>query len=328
MFKKNKGSGVLILSLMAAMLSGMVALGIAKSTSVSMNGAKSTEIGLQAQNYAESKMKYLTFRGYANLAEQGRATISGTTFQDNVVLGNVTDEGNGLSSRQVTVNVFKTGEIGSRATISRKFYSNDANMYVLNENSPSNNLSMKYNNSRYSLKMDGGNEQRLLTHMTVSYSGSLNNLVETGFFNGANLGNAPDASWYYIENIRHSNMSNYYIDQKATNFNNGKIYHRQCRNGAWSAWEEVGGGSSNIVITTGTVSHGQYIPIPSGFTRAQCKYAIWPLKMIDSDRSYSTDSWHYCYVDQNTGKVTTYYRYDSAHILYSCTVQYLCIAMK
>lgn len=328
MLKKNKGSGVLILSLMAAMLSSLIAVGITKSTSVSMNGVKSTEIGIQAQNYAESKMKYLTFRGYSNLAEQARSTIAGTTFQDNVVLGNVTDEGNGLSSRQVTVNVFKTGEIGSRATISRKFYSNDANMYVLNENSPSNNLSMKYNNSRYSLKVDGGNEQRLLTHMTVSYSGSLNNLVETGFFNGANLGNAPDASWYYIENIRHSNMSNYYIDQKATNFNNGKIYHRQCRNGAWSAWEEIGGGSSNIVITTGTVAHGGYIPVPSGFTRAQCKYAVWGYQMPDADRQYNAGSYHFVQVNQSTGQVTCAYTYDSAYYWLYGTVQYLCIAIK
>lgn len=290
MIKKNKGSGVLILSLMAAMLSGMVAVGIAKSTSAFMNGAKSTEIGIQAQNYAESKMKYLTFRGYANLAEQGRAIISGTNFQDNVVIGNVINEGNGLSSRQVTVNVFKTGEAGSRATISRKFYSNDANMYVLNENSPTDNLSLKYGNSRYFVKRNAGNDEKLLTNYTPVYSGDLNNLTETGFFNGANLGSAPDSSWYYIENIRHSNMSNYYIDQKATNFNNGKIYHRQCRNGAWSSWEEFGGGNKfsywwNNFPSSGTAPCDGIIVASSGWNSSLAIYTSGVERLLTSGRS-------------------------------------------
>lgn len=282
MLKKYKGSGILILSLMAAMISSLIAVGISKSTSVSMNSFKSTETSIQAHNYAESKMKYLIFRGYGNLAEQARTTIAGTSFQDNVVLGTIADEGNGLSSRQVTVNVFKSGEAGSRATISRKFYSNDANMYVLNENSPTNSLSLKYANSRFSVKVDGDNEQKLLSNMTVPYSGNLNNLVETGFFNGTNLGNAPDNSWYYIENIRHSNMSNYYIDQKATNFGNGKIYHRQCRNGTWSSWQEVGGGGLNVgpVVSKGSNLSSFVMPY-SGFVYGNFQVAdSWEFRVL------------------------------------------------
>lgn len=224
----------------------MLAVSVAKSSQLAMSSSSSVSASSQAQEYAESKMKYLALNGYNALAAQDRTTISGTSFQDNVVLGDVVDEGNNLSSRLVTVRVFKVGEALSRAALTRKFYSNDSNAYVVNENSPSNKLSMRFDGSNYYAKSDSNNERKLLTHMTQYFSGNLNNLVETGFFNGAGLGNAPDGSWYYIENIRHSNMGNYYIDQKVTNFETAKIYHRQCRNSTWSAWEEVGGGSSGI----------------------------------------------------------------------------------
>lgn len=85
--------------------------------------------------------------------------------------------------------------------------------------------------------------------------------------------------------------------------------------------------NNTISITTGTISHGGTIPLPNGFTRNQCHYAVWPHDMPDGDKSYGSGSYHRTQVNQSTGVVTCRYAYDSSHIQ-NGTAGYLCIAIK
>lgn len=94
-----------------------------------------------------------------------------------------------------------------------------------------------------------------------------------------------------------------------------------------------GGGGSQVAVTSGTISNGGIIPVPNGFTRAQCHYAVWLMKY--GFNTYSTrDVWIFCSVDQSTGKVTcgstSLGEGASApnYPRYSITAQYLCIAVK
>lgn len=85
--------------------------------------------------------------------------------------------------------------------------------------------------------------------------------------------------------------------------------------------------NNTISITTGTISHGGTIPLPNGFTRGECRYAVWSHDMPDGDKSYGRGSYHRTQVNQSTGVVTCRYAYDSSHII-NGTAGYLCIAIK
>lgn len=267
--KKFKGSGLLIMTVVSAAIIGLISVSIAQLHSTSLNSLYSSNIILQARQYAESRVNHLSLQDYNDIKNQGKTQISGTKFKDSITVGSETNN-NGLKSKVVTVDVFYDNEVNSRAQLSKIFYANNSSHYVLNDKSPDTSLSLDYVNSRYIAKASDFDEQKLLTNKTQQYSGNLNNLVETGFFNGSNLGNAPDSDWYYIENIRHSNMSNFYINQRITNFNNNKIYNRQCRNGSWSGWEELGnssgsGGSWITIPASGTAPSNGLIVVTTGW---------------------------------------------------------------
>lgn len=77
---------------------------------------------------------------------------------------------------------------------------------------------------------------------------------------------------------------------------------------------------TNVSITAGTVAHGGTIPLPSGYTRAQCKYAVWPIswtESVDGIDSYNLS------VNQSTGVVTCNHNGGSNR-----TAGYLCVGVK
>lgn len=240
--KKNKGSSFLVMAIISAMMTSIISLSLAKVNQLSNSSFNSSRIAMQSQSIADSKMNFLSLGGYNGISAQNRKEVNGTSYFDSVVVGTEIDVGEGVTSKDVTVNVFHSNEASPRYRLTKTFYSNGNSEYVFNDNDDAARIGLLYSGSRIIARLDN-EEQKLLTSITPVISNSnLNNLTETGFFNGTSLGNAPSSGWFYIENIRCSNMSNSYVDQKATAFDTGKIYHRQCRNGAWSAWNEVGSG--------------------------------------------------------------------------------------
>ena len=90
-----------------------------------------------------------------------------------------------------------------------------------------------------------------------------------------------------------------------------------------------GGGGSQVVVTSGTISNGGIIPVPNGFTRAQCHYAVW--LSHHEVYTYSTNTKHFfCSVDQKTGKVISGMAYgeNASEVRYGMSAEYLCIAVK
>ena len=112
---------------------------------------------MQAQQFARSKMDYLLYKGYDKLQAQQKATVLDTAFKDTVTLGTVSTDADGVSSRVVTVSVYNGNEAAPRATLQQVFYSNDATKYVRNVNSPSNDISIGYNeeNDKVYANVDG-----------------------------------------------------------------------------------------------------------------------------------------------------------------------------
>lgn len=90
------------------------------------------------------------------------------------------------------------------------------------------------------------NGDELLTRKTTVISGTdLNNIKQTGFYNGDGCPNAPGSGWYYYEVISHTHDTNW-VKQIAHDFNSDKIFVRRGQsntgNTAWYPWTEVGSG--------------------------------------------------------------------------------------
>lgn len=81
--------------------------------------------------------------------------------------------------------------------------------------------------------------------------------------------------------------------------------------------------TSDITFTSGTVSSGSAIPLPSGYSRGNCHYAVWMSFSCLEFRGMTLS------VNQSTGIVTANIsddRYDPSTRKLSCS--YLCIAVK
>lgn len=130
---------------------------LSKLQNASFQSLFSSEATMQAQHYAKTKMDYLVFNGYNNLAEQSKTIINDSEFKDTVMLGTVSTDANGISRRTVTVSVYRDNETNPRARLQQVFYSNDANKFVTNGSSATSSISLNYdkdNDKLYAL-VDG-----------------------------------------------------------------------------------------------------------------------------------------------------------------------------
>ena len=119
-------------------------LSLSRLQNASFQSLFSSETTMQAQHFARSKMDYLIYKGYNELAVQDKKVIDGSTFKDSVALGNVTTDTDGVSHRLVTVSVYNGDESQPRTKLQQVFYSNDANKFVTNGSSATSSISLNY----------------------------------------------------------------------------------------------------------------------------------------------------------------------------------------
>lgn len=70
-------------------------------------------------------------------------------------------------------------------------------------------------------------------------SGDMNNLVDTGFYNGSQMANAPGVGWYYVICIGHSHDAGNYRLQIAFPFEGSSAWFRVCYAGTWHTWMHI-----------------------------------------------------------------------------------------
>lgn len=84
----------------------------------------------------------------------------------------------------------------------------------------------------------------------------------------------------------------------------------------------------NVSVTTGTIANGGTIPLPSGYTREQCKYAVWPHNFVTTNNMRAIR----CQVNQSTGVVVSqsdwYSTGSDTSGTNNGTAGYLCIGVK
>lgn len=84
---KHKGSALLIIVAVAAIIMSMIAISLAKVSQSSQNTLISSKTALQAQQYAAAKAEIINSIKYDELAAQARDSIPNTNYSDEVIIG-------------------------------------------------------------------------------------------------------------------------------------------------------------------------------------------------------------------------------------------------
>ena len=103
----------------------MMGLSSAKVSQTTMNALGSSKVASQAQHYANSKAELIEGMRYTELASQAKTNIAGSSFYEEVIVGNETTMPGNTNIKQKTcvVNVYEGSETTPRASLTFKRYS-------------------------------------------------------------------------------------------------------------------------------------------------------------------------------------------------------------
>lgn len=94
----------------------------------------------------------------------------------------------------------------------------------------------------------------------VIHNGDMNDLTDTGFFNGSQMANAPTQGWFYLICIGHSYDPTTYRMQIAIPFEGTGVYYRVC-SGVWYEWQHFVTSNSGGSIRGGLNIIGNAAPL-------------------------------------------------------------------
>ena len=119
----RRGSALLAVVLVLAVVSSILSIGTAKITQAAINSTGSNKATMQAQQYAASEADLIKSINYADLTAQSRADISDSGFQREVILSDESDYSEQIKQKTATINVYKGNESLPRSTIKLIRYS-------------------------------------------------------------------------------------------------------------------------------------------------------------------------------------------------------------
>lgn len=122
----RRGSALLAVVLILAMVSSVMSIGTAKITQAAINSTGSNKTTLQAQQYAASEAELLRSTNYSDLKAQNKQSISDSGFQKEILLSDESDLSGGIKKRDVTVNIYSDAESLPRSTVKLQRYSVEA----------------------------------------------------------------------------------------------------------------------------------------------------------------------------------------------------------
>lgn len=119
----RRGSALLAVVLVLAVVSSVMSIGTAKITQAAINSTGSNKATLQAQQFASSEADLIKSISYTDLTAQSRADISDSGFQKEVILSDESDYSEQIKQKTATINVYKGNESLPRSTIKLTRYS-------------------------------------------------------------------------------------------------------------------------------------------------------------------------------------------------------------
>ena len=119
----RRGSALLAVVLILAVVSSVLSIGTAKITQAAINSTGSNKATLQAQQYAASEAELLRSTNYSDLKAQNKQSISDSGFQKEVILSDESDYSEQIKQKTATINIYKGSESLPRSTIKLTRYS-------------------------------------------------------------------------------------------------------------------------------------------------------------------------------------------------------------
>lgn len=115
---KYKGSGLLIMAIVSAAIFGLTAVSLAKVNHLAFSGLNSSQIALQAQQYAEAEASIIKATAYKDLKAHAKTTIQNSNgYQSEVSLSNESDYSDTIKQKTATIKIYRTGENQPRSTL-------------------------------------------------------------------------------------------------------------------------------------------------------------------------------------------------------------------
>lgn len=115
---KLKGSGLLIMAIVSAAIVGLTAVSLAKVNHIAFNGLNSSQIALQAQQYADAEASIIKATAYKDLKAHAKTTIQNSNgYQSEVILSNENDYSDTIKQKTATIKIYRTGESQPRSTL-------------------------------------------------------------------------------------------------------------------------------------------------------------------------------------------------------------------
>ena len=118
-FKHSKGSALITVVAVAAIVMSMIALSTAKISQASLNSLNSSKTTLQAQQYAAAEATLLEAAAYENLTEHGRDEIDNSGYDSEVTLSAESIYEDDIMQRTATINIYYGNETLPRYTLKK-----------------------------------------------------------------------------------------------------------------------------------------------------------------------------------------------------------------
>ena len=122
-FKHSKGSALITVVAVAAIVMSMIALSTAKISQASLNSLNSSKTTLQAQQYAAAEATLLEAAAYENLTEHGREEIDNSGYDSEVTLSAESIYEDDIMQRTATINIYYGNEALPRYTLKKLLFS-------------------------------------------------------------------------------------------------------------------------------------------------------------------------------------------------------------
>ena len=115
----SKGSALITVVAVAAIVMSMIALSTAKISQASLNSLNSSKTTLQAQQYAAAEATLLEAAAYENLTEHGREEIDNSGYDSKVTLSAESIYEDDIMQRTATINIYYGNETLPRYTLKK-----------------------------------------------------------------------------------------------------------------------------------------------------------------------------------------------------------------
>jgi microcystin-dependent protein len=239
----------------------MMGLASAKVSQITMNTLGSSKVVSQAQHYANSKAELIEGLPYTELASQTKTNIAGSSFYEEVIVGNETAMPGDTNIKQKTcvVNVYEGSETTPRASLTFKRYSVSSGSSV-----PAGSIIPWYGNlanipDGFAL-CDGKNGTPDLRNRFLVGAGDTYKLSDIGGEDAVKLEPSQTSSHYHTFGYHNSNNNGYFITtaSKKTNASLPSGTYPAKWNGSggggWYGWDGSGWAGGQNLVTSLTVA--------------------------------------------------------------------------